>query len=77
MKNDRFEAYYKAQKIIPEQEWDLFLDTLRQPLPTTFRVAGNRQCVNAYPSLHTYHSIKFVGSHTNSTTPSETPMSPL
>lgn len=45
MENDRFFAYYKAQKIVPEEEWDTFVDALRQHLPTTFRVAGSRQYV--------------------------------
>jgi multisite-specific tRNA:(cytosine-C5)-methyltransferase len=45
MHNDRFEAYYRAQHIIPDDEWNVFLDTLKQPLPTTFRVAGSRQFV--------------------------------
>ncbi|KAE9410619.1 S-adenosyl-L-methionine-dependent methyltransferase [Gymnopus androsaceus JB14] len=43
MKNERFFAYYKAQKIVPEDEWESFLEALRTPLPTTFRVAGSRQ----------------------------------
>jgi len=43
MNNERFSSYYKAQKIVPEDEWELLLDSLRQPLPTTFRVAGSRQ----------------------------------
>jgi hypothetical protein len=43
MKNERFEAYYKAQNLLPENEWDKFMDQLREPLPTTFRVAGSRQ----------------------------------
>ena len=43
MKNTRFELYYKSQVIVPENEWDTFLDALREPLPTTFRVAGSRQ----------------------------------
>jgi multisite-specific tRNA:(cytosine-C5)-methyltransferase len=45
MHNARFEAYYKAQQIIPEdngEEWDLFMDALKRGLPTTFRVAGSR-----------------------------------
>ena len=46
MHNERFEAYYRVQNIIPDDEWDVFLETLRQPLPTTFRVAGSRQCVH-------------------------------
>ncbi|KAJ3802810.1 S-adenosyl-L-methionine-dependent methyltransferase [Lentinula aff. detonsa] len=43
MKNERFFAYYKAQNILSEDEWDDFLEALRTPLPTTFRVAGSRQ----------------------------------
>lgn len=43
MKNAPLEAYYKAQNIVPEEEWDTFFDALRQPLPTTFRMAGSRQ----------------------------------
>ncbi|RPD68357.1 S-adenosyl-L-methionine-dependent methyltransferase [Lentinus tigrinus ALCF2SS1-7] len=43
MHNERMEKYYKAQNILPEEEWDQFLETMRNPLPTTFRVAGSRQ----------------------------------
>lgn len=43
MNNERFSSYYKAQKIVPEDEWELLLDSLREALPTTFRVAGSRQ----------------------------------
>lgn len=53
MVNDQFEEYYKvaytyfsadtqAQKIVPEDEWDQFMDTLKVELPTTFRVTGSR-----------------------------------
>ncbi|KAJ7669218.1 S-adenosyl-L-methionine-dependent methyltransferase [Mycena polygramma] len=43
MNNDRFTTYYQAQKIVPEDEWNVFIEALRTPLPTTFRVAGSRQ----------------------------------
>ncbi|KAL1939391.1 hypothetical protein VTO73DRAFT_9947 [Trametes versicolor] len=43
MKNERLEKYYRAQNILPENEWEPFLETLKNPLPTTFRVAGSRQ----------------------------------
>ena len=46
MENERFTAYYKAQNIVPEDEWEFFMDAFRQHLPTTFRVAGSRQCVS-------------------------------
>ncbi|KAL4073670.1 S-adenosyl-L-methionine-dependent methyltransferase [Scleroderma citrinum] len=47
MDNHRFTAYYKAQNIIPDQEWDLFMDALRRPLPTTFRITGSRDIAHA------------------------------
>ncbi len=43
MQNERFFLYYKTQEIVPADEWDLFVDSLRQHLPTTFRVAGSRR----------------------------------
>lgn len=43
MHNERLERYYKAQNVLPEEEWEQFLETMRDPLPTTFRVAGSRQ----------------------------------
>ncbi|KAG1737380.1 S-adenosyl-L-methionine-dependent methyltransferase [Suillus lakei] len=47
MKNERFSSYYKAQRIIPEEEWDQFMEALRRPLPTTFRIAGSREITHA------------------------------
>ncbi|KAF5390600.1 hypothetical protein D9757_002741 [Collybiopsis confluens] len=43
MHNEQFYAYYQAQNIVPQDDWESFLDALRSPLPTTFRVAGSRQ----------------------------------
>lgn len=36
-----FEEYYKQQGIVPEGEWDAFMESLRTPLPTTFRINGS------------------------------------
>lgn len=47
MANERFFSYYKAQNIVPEEDWDAFLEAIRNHLPTTFRVAGSRQYVIA------------------------------
>ncbi|RKP10624.1 S-adenosyl-L-methionine-dependent methyltransferase [Thamnocephalis sphaerospora] len=48
--NAAFEAYYKtngqAQSIVPEEEWNTFLEFLRAELPTTFRVTGTRRTAN-------------------------------
>jgi hypothetical protein len=43
--NAKFEAYYRAQGIIPDDQWPAFLAALRKPLPSSFRVTGSRQCV--------------------------------
>ncbi|XP_019640175.1 PREDICTED: tRNA (cytosine(34)-C(5))-methyltransferase-like [Branchiostoma belcheri] len=38
--NKDFERFYKEQGIVPEGEWDQFLEGLRSPLPATFRITG-------------------------------------
>ncbi|GAA5843387.1 hypothetical protein JCM3766R1_002937 [Sporobolomyces carnicolor] len=40
--NAKFEAYYKAQNIVPESEWEDLLAAFRRPLPTTFRLTTSR-----------------------------------
>ncbi|PWA02302.1 hypothetical protein BB558_001571 [Smittium angustum] len=40
--NENFETYYKAQKIVPEEEWDSLISHLKRSLPTSFRVTGTR-----------------------------------
>ncbi|KAG8057096.1 hypothetical protein GUJ93_ZPchr0002g24766 [Zizania palustris] len=41
--NPAFEDYYKAQQIIPEEEWSNFMNMLRKPLPATFRINASCQ----------------------------------
>ncbi|KAJ3343499.1 tRNA (cytosine(34)-C(5))-methyltransferase [Gonapodya sp. JEL0774] len=43
LENERFESYYKAQAILSETEWPEFMESLRKPLPTTFRITGSRK----------------------------------
>lgn len=38
--NEAFEAYYKAQQLVPDDQWDQFLETLRAPLPASFRITS-------------------------------------
>ena len=41
--NEKFEEYYRVQGIIPDEaEFDKFLDTLREQLPTTWRFTGSK-----------------------------------
>jgi hypothetical protein len=39
--NAKFEAYYKAQDIIPPEDWDKFMAALRAPLPSSFRISSH------------------------------------
>uniref|UniRef100_A0A0G4HF55 SAM-dependent MTase RsmB/NOP-type domain-containing protein n=1 Tax=Chromera velia CCMP2878 TaxID=1169474 RepID=A0A0G4HF55_9ALVE len=50
--NDSFESYYQKQKIVPEEEWGPFIETLQTDLPTTFRVVEG--------SFHSTYLIKTV-----------------
>ncbi|XP_029445861.1 tRNA (cytosine(34)-C(5))-methyltransferase isoform X1 [Rhinatrema bivittatum] len=38
--NKLFEHYYQELKIVPEGEWDQFMEALREPLPATIRITG-------------------------------------
>ncbi|XP_063897586.1 tRNA (cytosine(34)-C(5))-methyltransferase [Helicoverpa armigera] len=40
--NAAFEEYYKGQKVCPEDEWDTFMKTLKENLPTAFRITGSK-----------------------------------
>ncbi|KAG8985482.1 hypothetical protein FRB90_004678, partial [Tulasnella sp. 427] len=41
--NPRFEAYYRHyQKMLPEDEWDTFIEHMRKTLPTTFRLPAGK-----------------------------------
>ncbi|WOO79748.1 Multisite-specific tRNA:(cytosine-C(5))-methyltransferase trm4b [Vanrija pseudolonga] len=51
MQNTNFEEYYKAQNIVPEDEWDSFINILKDELPTTFRVTGSRAHSSVINSL--------------------------
>ncbi|KAF8630235.1 hypothetical protein AX15_003037 [Amanita polypyramis BW_CC] len=51
LNNPRFSAYYKAQNIVPEDDWDALISSMRQHLPTTFRVAGSRQIAQSLNSI--------------------------
>ncbi|KAJ3012948.1 tRNA (cytosine(34)-C(5))-methyltransferase [Thoreauomyces humboldtii] len=42
MNNEQFNKYYKAQKILSDDEFEQMLATLRVLLPISFRITGNR-----------------------------------
>ncbi|KPJ14026.1 tRNA (cytosine(34)-C(5))-methyltransferase [Papilio machaon] len=40
--NAAFEEYYKTQKVCPEEEWSDFMSSLKENLPTAFRITGSK-----------------------------------
>ncbi|KAB0399281.1 hypothetical protein E2I00_013139, partial [Balaenoptera physalus] len=50
--NKLFEHYYQELKIVPEGEWDQFMDALREPLPATLRITGYKR----YPEELAWHT---------------------
>jgi multisite-specific tRNA:(cytosine-C5)-methyltransferase len=45
--NERFENYYNSQDIIPEEEREIFWETLRKDLPNSFRFTGSKGYVTS------------------------------
>ena len=46
--NPEFEEFYRAQQIVPPEEWDSFMAALRRPLPVTFRIDGAPEFVHEF-----------------------------
>ncbi|XP_055374826.1 tRNA (cytosine(34)-C(5))-methyltransferase [Condylostylus longicornis] len=40
--NESFYKYYKAQNICPDNEWEIFLNKIKDNLPTTFRITASK-----------------------------------
>ncbi|XP_012136901.1 tRNA (cytosine(34)-C(5))-methyltransferase Nsun2 [Megachile rotundata] len=40
--NKDFENYYKTQKIVPEDQWNSFMSTMKENLPVAFRITGSK-----------------------------------
>ena len=40
--NERFETYYNSQNFVPEEEREVFWETLRRDLPNSFRFTGSK-----------------------------------
>ncbi|KAA8530822.1 hypothetical protein F0562_005553 [Nyssa sinensis] len=41
--NPAFDEYYKEQGIVSPEEWDVFIEVLRKPLPAAFRINSSSQ----------------------------------
>jgi 16S rRNA C967 or C1407 C5-methylase (RsmB/RsmF family) len=46
LKTIYFTFQFQAQNMVSPEEWDAFMEALRQPLPVTFRVTGFKRYVN-------------------------------
>lgn len=55
--NPRFTAYVKSLDLIPPEEWDLFWETVREALPSTFRVTGFRRDCEALKAVINNHFL--------------------
>lgn len=43
--NKLFEHYYKEQGLVPEGEFEHFMDAMREPLPATIRITGYKRWI--------------------------------
>ena len=41
--NKLFERYYKELGLVPEGEFEQFMDAMREPLPATIRITGYKR----------------------------------
>ena len=41
--NKLFEDYYKELGLVPEGEFEKFMDAMREPLPATIRITGYKR----------------------------------
>lgn len=44
--NPLFDKYYKSQNLLDDGEWNSFIHTAKQLLPTSFRITGNKSTAN-------------------------------
>jgi len=50
----------KGQKLILEDEWDKFMATLREPLPSTFRITGSKRLVAFFVIRNLSYCMKYI-----------------
>ncbi|KAL3493472.1 S-adenosyl-L-methionine-dependent methyltransferase [Aspergillus germanicus] len=75
--NERFENYYNSQDIIPEEEREIFWETLRKDLPNSFRFTGSKgHALSVQERLKEYYipeitSIQYEGQNVEPPRPVE------
>ena len=43
LESEPFESYYREAGVVPAEEWDAFITSLRTPLGTSFRITGHSE----------------------------------
>lgn len=51
MNSNIFYIYTQAQKVCPEEDWPIFMSTLKENLPTAFRITGSKGEANALMNI--------------------------
>ncbi|KAL2820608.1 S-adenosyl-L-methionine-dependent methyltransferase [Aspergillus granulosus] len=75
--NERFENYYNSQGFIPEEEREIFWETLRKDLPNSFRFTGSKgHALSVQERLKDYYipeitSIQYEGQNVEPPRPVE------
>lgn len=52
--NKLFEHYYKEQGLVPDGEFEEFMDAMREPLPATIRITGYKRSADHISNLDSY-----------------------
>ncbi|XP_048751869.2 RNA cytosine C(5)-methyltransferase NSUN2-like isoform X3 [Ostrea edulis] len=68
--NKLFEKYYKELGIVPEEEWDAFMNALKDPLPITFRITS---CGGETEELKKLVKTEYIGKLLEEKSQSEKP----
>nr|XP_043638974.1 RNA cytosine-C(5)-methyltransferase NSUN2-like [Erigeron canadensis] len=66
IENAAFDAYYKEQGIVHPDEWDTFIEYLRKPLPSAFRINSSSQfCADLKSQLENEFTKDLQGTDEN------------
>eukprot|EP00976_Prorocentrum_cordatum_P086603 1186570-Prorocentrum_minimum.AAC.5 len=62
LNNDKYVEYYKGLGILPEDEVEAFVTTMRKPLPITFRINGSGKYAEHMKVRH-LNDLNFTRAH--------------
>lgn len=58
--NKLFEHYYKEQGLVPDGEFEQFMEAMREPLPATIRITGYKRWAERIYNLESEGLISFM-----------------